>query len=249
MSFDWFTFIAQLVNFGLLVFLLRLFLYKPVMNVMEQRQQRLGQAWDEARSAEAAAREEAARLLAERTEVERTRRKRLEQVEAEAQALRKQRIDEAVAAADQEMERQATRLQQERNELVGTLTQKAGEVLVAELKDALSDLADSELDQRASQAFARQLQQLPRDQQAALRAASVDAVPVVSTAFEPTPEVSRLLASAVVAVTGAEKPPRFQVDPSLLFGAALTVGSVRVESSGRKRAQAVESAFNSVLPK
>ena len=41
MAFDWFAFSAQLLNFVLLLVLLRVFLYRPVLSIMDQRAKQL----------------------------------------------------------------------------------------------------------------------------------------------------------------------------------------------------------------
>ncbi len=43
MQIDWLTVIAQIVNFLILVWLLKRFLYQPVINAMDQREQRIAE--------------------------------------------------------------------------------------------------------------------------------------------------------------------------------------------------------------
>lgn len=245
MGFDWFTFVAQLVNFGLLLLLLRLFLYRPVLNLMEQRQKQLSQAWEDARAAEANAEAEGARLAAALAELEGERRKRLAQVEEEAAALKTKRKHEAQVEAEEERRRQAARFQSERQALVSRLLDKGASVLVSELNDALRELADSDLEEQSARLFARDLASLPPDQLQRLRGS--EERPVVTTAFQPVPKTRELLTAAVAEATGSSATPDFQLDPSLLFGAALTVGPVRVEASGRRRLANLGTAFEAAL--
>ena len=57
MTFDLFTLVAQIVNFVVLLVLLRVFLYGPVRRVMQRREQRIAEDREAARRA----REEAVR--------------------------------------------------------------------------------------------------------------------------------------------------------------------------------------------
>ena len=41
MQIDYFTIIAQIINFLILVFLLRHFLYRPVITAMDEREQKM----------------------------------------------------------------------------------------------------------------------------------------------------------------------------------------------------------------
>lgn len=245
MSFDWFTFVAQLVNFGLLLLLLRIFLYRPVLNLMEERQQRLSRAWDDAREAEEQARAEAERLAAVRAELEDTRRERLQEVEAEAAELRSMRLAEAAAAARHEQARQSARLRADGEALVTGLVEESATVLLRELDEALGDLADSGLEEQAARRFVQHLDALPEEQRAQLRAAT--APPVITTALPPEPGTRDLFEDAVRRLTPGGAAPRFEVDPQLLFGAALTAGSLRVEASGRRRLAALRSAFEDAV--
>ena len=244
-SFDWFTFIAQLVNFALLLVLMRVFLYRPVLNLMDQRQEQLAAAWEEARAAQAGAGEEAAKLAAEREALAGERRERLAGIEKEAQDIRQQRLELAEQEASQERERVLAQLSHERSALVATLTGRSAKVLVSELGASLADLADAELEEQSAHTFVRKLAQLPQAELVLLRESAADAL--VTTAFEPSESVKRLLASAVQQATSQTQAPRFETDPSLLFGAELTVGPVRVEASGRRRLAALEAEFGAVL--
>lgn len=241
MSFDWFTFTAQLVNFALLLVLLRVFLYRPVLNLMDRREEELAAAWEAARAAEAAARQEEARLLAERTALEGDRRERLQTIENEAVELRRARLEEAEAAAERERQRTAARLEREQDTLVGRLTADSARVLTAELRSALAGLAGAELEEQAAHVFIRRLGELPGETLQALKAAT--ATPVITTAFTPSEQVRTLLTEAVQDVVGSDAAPRFETDPALLFGVELTVGAIRLEASGRQRLTALETEF------
>ena len=43
MKIDWFTVIAQVINFLVLVWLLKRFLYKPILNAIEEREKKVSE--------------------------------------------------------------------------------------------------------------------------------------------------------------------------------------------------------------
>lgn len=49
--------LAQIVNFALLIYLLRMFLYTPILNMLEQRKEKIAQSMKDAERVNAAARE------------------------------------------------------------------------------------------------------------------------------------------------------------------------------------------------
>ena len=48
MNINWFEIVAQIFNFVILLLLLQKFFYKPVLNAMEKRQERIAKALNEA---------------------------------------------------------------------------------------------------------------------------------------------------------------------------------------------------------
>ena len=52
MLINWFTVIAQIINFLVLVFLLQRFLYKPIMQTIKKRQKMIDARWKDAEIAQ-----------------------------------------------------------------------------------------------------------------------------------------------------------------------------------------------------
>ena len=50
MQIDWFTLVAQIVNFLILIWLLKKFLFRPVQNVMKKRENEITSRLEEARN-------------------------------------------------------------------------------------------------------------------------------------------------------------------------------------------------------
>ena len=105
MTFDWWTFGLQTVNFVILVWLLHRFLYKPVLRFVDARRANIDEERAEARRIQQEAQSELERihaarseteaereavLSAARTEAERQAAARLAQAEHDAEALEKQ---------------------------------------------------------------------------------------------------------------------------------------------------------------
>ena len=57
LGIEWSLLLAQLINFGLLIILLRMFLYQPVLNMLNARKDRIAQSMKDAERVSAAARE------------------------------------------------------------------------------------------------------------------------------------------------------------------------------------------------
>lgn len=226
MQIDWTTFILQIVNFIVLVWLLKRFLYHPVLDAIARRRTAIEKALGEAKAAE----ERAAGLrgeyerkiaawnqesndqrahLAEELAAERTR--RLDQIE---QDLREAR--EKNASIEQHREA-ATRSAAEHEAM------QAAAVFAARL---LSRLAGPDLDERIVAAAVEDLGDLAPDQVAALRAEAERAGGQVKiTSARPLSASGRAtLSSALERVLGQAPALDEQVQPDLLGGVRLAIG-------------------------
>ena len=93
--FDWFTFIAQIVNFLILVWLLNRFFYAPVLSAMDRREKKLADLFEQGRANLASAEERQIELEDKLAEIESYRETRMEELEQEMEELRSTLIIEA----------------------------------------------------------------------------------------------------------------------------------------------------------
>ncbi|HRW46551.1 MAG: F0F1 ATP synthase subunit B [Caldilineaceae bacterium] len=98
LGIEWTLLLSQIINFGVLIILLRMFLYQPVLKMLNARKERIAQSMKDAERVSAAARE-----------AEQEKGKVLEQARREAQEIRAQATRDAEkiaqdvrARADQE---------------------------------------------------------------------------------------------------------------------------------------------------
>lgn len=94
--------VFQLVNFSLLLFLLRLFAYKPILNVLQGRRRTIEESLKKAAAIEAAQ----AELQHERHRVIKEARRQAQEIAAHSQ----ERAASIVAAAEEEARRQAAQI-------------------------------------------------------------------------------------------------------------------------------------------
>ncbi|MFP4072257.1 MAG: hypothetical protein ACLFTB_09415, partial [Desulfovibrionales bacterium] len=73
MLIDWVTVGAQIVNFLILVWLLKKFLYGPIIRAMQKREEGIRQEMEQARQSREEAEQRAQKLEQERKELDRSR--------------------------------------------------------------------------------------------------------------------------------------------------------------------------------
>src|SRR5579862_5643892 len=100
MQVDWFTVAAQIANFLILVWLLRRFLFGPILKAVGDRESTIKAQIQDAQQQDAKAKEELAALQGQRAELERTRASLLQKAQADAEADR----TELIRAAREEAE-------------------------------------------------------------------------------------------------------------------------------------------------
>ncbi|HHP7230924.1 MAG TPA: F0F1 ATP synthase subunit B [Xenococcaceae cyanobacterium] len=160
MLFDWFTLIAQLINFLILVWLLYRFLYKPITKTIQTRQNQLEKRWREADKKQAAANAEMASYQQKQQELAQKEQEFLDR----AQEQGEQKYHQLVRQARQEVaQKQATwenAIAQQQEQFLETLKEKVTQQVYAITRQALRELADVNLEEQAIANFLDRLKNL-----------------------------------------------------------------------------------------
>lgn len=162
MHIDWVTVAAQIVNFLVLVWLLKLFLYKPITEAMARRETAIKARLDEAARMKTEADKRAADLAHEHEELEAKRQSLLTEARSEADALRRKLTAEARSEVEEKRKAWHDELSQGRAEFLATISAEATSGFQNLAGDALRDLADESLTDRFALALAHRLAALPK---------------------------------------------------------------------------------------
>src|ERR1700722_20992483 len=100
MLIDWFTVGAQALNFLILVWLMKRFLYQPILHAIDVRDQRIAAELADAAAKQADAQKERNEFQHKNEEFDRQRAALLIQATGEANTERQRLLDEARKAAD-----------------------------------------------------------------------------------------------------------------------------------------------------
>jgi F-type H+-transporting ATPase subunit b len=264
MQIDWFTFFAQIVNFLILVLLLRRFLYGPITDAMDAREAKIAERFREAERREADAQQEMARFRAQRETLDQQRESLLAEAESAADARRHDMIGEARDEVESMLSRWYDEVEHEREILLHDVRQQLG-TLVVKLSDrVLSDIADGSLEAKSVSRFVAQLGALPAPERHALVASGgrFDQDVIVCSATELAYEqrqaiieaLGRLLDEEAHANGDQPRPAypdeigvQFEEDPALLCGVELRVRDRRVGWSMRDYLNAFEDELEASL--
>jgi F-type H+-transporting ATPase subunit b len=226
MEIDWITVSAQIVNFLILVWLLKRFLYQPVIRAMDQREQGIADRLNEAEEREQQADAQIRRYEDNTRELEQQRDDILATAKEEADQQKKQLLNQArdeVTETRQHWQRQAN---QEKEEFLNNLRGQASQVIQTIARKALTDLADADLEGQIVDKFLGQLTSLDKTAREALADTS-DSIHIAS-AFELDATVRGRITRAVHDNIADGIDVAYIVSPELLCGIELTSGGRRL---------------------
>lgn len=224
MSIDWITVAAQIVNFLLLIWLLKRFLYRPILDGIDAREAeiaaRMGEAATVRQQAEAREAEYEARIA----QLSSSRAELLEEARRAAEAERDALLSKARARLEEEQAERAAHRAEEAARHRADLQRRGAEALLALTRKALRDLADEGLERRIVLQAAGRLADMGDD----LREAAGDARQAVALTRDPLPEEvqARLRSDLGDVLEGVSL--RFEVDPGQSPGLNLRLGGAQL---------------------
>ena len=230
MFIDWFTVGAQAVNFLILVWLLKRFLYKPIVNAIDAREKRIATELATADAKRAEAQKERDEFQHKNEEFDRQRAALLSKATDEVKAERQRLLDEALKAADILRAKRQESWEREQQSLNDEITRRTREEVFAIVRKALTDLAGTSLEERMSEVFRCRLRELDGEAKECLAMAlktSSDPV-LVRSAFDLPSEQRAAIQHALNETFSAEIRVRFETAPDVISGIELTANGRKV---------------------
>lgn len=223
MTFSWWTYALQVVNFLILVWLLKRFLYEPVMKAVQDRKAMLGTAMDEAESARQAAQKEKAGYVAQKKALAAERQTVLAEARSDAAKERDRIVAAAKAKADDAMRAAKATIDQERQAVLGKLKQEAAGVAVALAEQILGASTSPDLSTTFLDRLEEKIVAIPAGERRALTrdlALNGSAVLIV-TSHELADADKETWKKRLARALGHRIVPSFETDASLIDGAEL----------------------------
>lgn len=226
MLIDWFTVIAQAVNFLILVWLLKRFLYAPILNAIDAREKRI-----KAELADADAKKAEAELAREEfrrrnEEFDGQRAAMMNQVTIDAAAERGRLLDAARTDSDKLRARQQDALRHEYQGLSAEIANRTRIEVFAIARKTLMDLAGVSLEASMVEVFVHRLRELD-DETGRLFKSSPSPV-LVRSAFDLSLAQRATIEAAVKDALAIENQVRFEIAPELVSGIELVMQGQKI---------------------
>jgi F-type H+-transporting ATPase subunit b len=227
---DWFTIVAQALNFLILVWLMKRFLYKPVLDAIDEREKRIATELANADAKKAEAQKEHDEFQHKNTEFDQQRAALLSKATDEARAEGQRLLEEARKAAVDLSSKRQEALKNEEQTLHQAIRQRTQQEVFAIARKALQDLATVSLEERLGEVFTRRLRELNGKAKEALGEAIKTASDpaVVHSTFGLPAEQRAAIQNALNETFSAEVRVQFETAPDLIGGIELTTNGQKV---------------------
>jgi len=230
MLIDWFTVGAQLLNFLVLAWLLKRFLYRPILDALDAREQRIAAELADADAKRRAADKERDEFQHKNDAFDQQRAALLSQATEEAKAERQRLLEEARQAADTLRAKRMQTLASDTHSLNQAISRRTQQEVFAIARKALADLATTSLEERMGAVFLRRLRALdgPAKEGFAKSLKTATGPAIVRSAFDLPAEQRAAIQTALNESFSAELPVEFETTPDLVSGIELTTNGQKI---------------------
>jgi len=241
MLIDWFTVSAQVINFLILVWLLKRFLYKPILKAIDARETRIATALADADTKRTEAEKERETFQEKNEEFDRQRAEMLDKLRDEARTEHQRLLEAARQDSDALRAKSQDALKRELAALDDEISRRTREEVFAIARKTLTELAGVTLEQRMTEVFIERLRDFDDEARKGMGdavATSTDPA-VVRSAFDLSPEQQDAIQHALTDAFSAGIHIRFETSPELVSG-------IEFSTNGKKVAWSVADCLTSL---
>lgn len=224
MLINWVTVAAQIVNFLILLYLLKRFLYGPIVAAMNQREERIRREMEETETARREVQQMQERLEAERAAVQEAREEMLEKARTEVEEWKQDALERGQQEIEENRKRWRHGLAAEREHAEQTLKENVARQVVAVSRKVIRDLADGSLEQSAVERFLERIDQQKNEDPGSFR--TIDQV-IAGLGKTFSQEHKVAMKKRLQEIFPESKEIEVESRPGLEFGIRLLAGDLR----------------------
>jgi F-type H+-transporting ATPase subunit b len=249
MLIDWFTVGAQTLNFLILVWLMKRFLYKPVISAIDEREKRIATELANADKKKEEAQKESDDFKHKNELFDQQRAALLSKATDEAKTERQRLFDEARQATDALSAKRQETMKNDARTLNQAIRHRTEQEVFAIARKALTDLAGTGLEVSMVDLFVnrlRALQGVEKEQLTSAIKASHTPV-IVRTTSDLTLALTASTESAIKETFGKGIQVHFETSPEMIRGIELTTDGHKVSWSIADYLTSMENGINELL--
>ncbi len=230
MKINWFTVIAQVINFLILVWLLKKFLYKPILDAVNEREKKITDQLQDAADKKATAEKEQDDFKKKNEDFDGQKKVLMDKAVVDADTEKRKLIEKAKVEANTlrtNMEKVSKENQLNDNAEIAKKTQQQ---VFAITRKALTDIASVNLEKESVNSFIKRLKKLKKEEKKQFIDAfkSKSNVIVVRSAFELSTKQQKKINVSVHEILDTEARLQFKITPEIINGIELSTNGYKV---------------------
>jgi F-type H+-transporting ATPase subunit b len=224
MLIDWFTVAAQALNFLILVWLMKRFLYKPIVNAIEEREGKIASQLENAAKQQAEAQTLRNDYQEKNSEIENQRAMLMDRAQVEADRMKQKLFEEARQASETLYAKRTEAMQNEARELEVALTLRTRQEVFSLARKLLADLASTTLEEQICRVFIHRLETMDEKEKTTFAEALKNKgnSTVVRSAFHLPQAQCEELRSTLQSLFSPTLQVLFEISPRLINGIEIT---------------------------
>lgn len=230
MSLDLFTLLVQILNFLLLILLLKKFLYGPLMNAIKARQDYVRSTVEEAERKFEEAEGLKKTYQEELDDVDKYKKNRQEKIDAEMDEYKVQKLEEVKVEVQQEREEFLRQLENEKTAMVDALVKNICSNINDFLVDIFVSLSNSSLESAILAKFLDEIANFPNEIIARINTLEDENLNFTSS-FELNDGQKNMVREALQQRGVENKNVIFARDGDIVLGNKITIGSLTINSN------------------
>ncbi len=233
MIIDWFTVVSQALNFLILIWLMKRFLYKPILRAIDAREKKIEDEVASANSQKEEAKKESEKFEKKNEDFDGERSALLAKAKDDAETERKRLKQEVREELEVFRAKKVKSITDNQQSLIDDLNQRAQAEIFSIARKTLFDLADASLEEKMLNVFIQKIDDLSSGEKKTLSKAfnEPSAVVTVRSAFEFSEGQKVSLLGAIKKFINADVSTKFEVSPGVIAGVELTGNGQRIKWS------------------
>ena len=251
MKIDWFTVIAQVINFLILAWLLKRFLYKPILNAIDEREKKIASQLKDAKAEKADAKKEQDEFKQKNEQFDQQKKELMDKAVADTKTEHDKLMEAARKDANKLSAKLEEALKTKQENLNHEIAQKTQEEVFAITRKTLADLASISLEEQSVNVFIKRLNELKEEEKKkfieAFKSASNPIL--VRSAFDLPPKQQDEIKKSVSEILATETQFQFKVTPELISGIELNANGFKVAWSISEYLNSLEKSISEIRKK
>ena len=229
MLIDWFTVTAQVINFLILAYLLKRFLYGPIIRAMDEREKKIAMNLERAEKKKDEASREAESYRLKNRRFDEHRKEMLLRINEEAKTFRNDLTSKVRNQVDADRIMWYEAIRKEKDVFLHDLRRRTGKQTCAIARRVLKDMANVDIENQIIHVFIKKLRGLNKDEIEALRESIHQSPQKISvrSAFKITEEMAEEIKKALQNQVADHVNVQFKISQDIICG-------IELKFSGRK---------------